>query len=214
MSRKRKSSVLDDYLELKDEMLIEKVSEIFRTQAENHVSALEEIGFEWHEEDDFEKAEEDAAKPENPNQTRLIDYFKGKEKLSEQILTVYFSERNAEHTNYALVRKYFKKANSSLKALLLFGLDQRPTNIDLLSDLTYFHEYENILRELIARYTLACEKEDDLPRFSEIALEFYDAVNADGYDAFHALRELFSLNLPKREIIESLIAEHRGGRDG
>ena len=72
------------------------------------------------------------------------------------------------HPNYALVRRYFKKANSNLKALLLVGLDRRPTNIDLLSDLAYFHEYENILRELIARYTSACEKEDDMSKFSEI----------------------------------------------
>jgi hypothetical protein len=157
--RKRKNDpILDEYLKLRDEMLIEQVDEIFRTQSDNYVSAMEEIGFEWHEEEDFEKQEEEAAKPENPNQRLLVDYFEGKEKLSDGILEVYFSERNTEHSNYALVRKYFKKANSNLKALLLFGLDQCQTNIDLLSDLVYFHEYENVLRELIARYPLPAKK--------------------------------------------------------
>jgi hypothetical protein len=209
MSKRKNDPVLDDYLKLRDEMLIEKVDEIFRTQSDNYVSAMEEIGFEWHEEEDFEKQEEDAAKLENPNQKLLVDYFKGKEKLSDGILEIYLSECNAEHPNYALVRKYFKKANLNLKALLLFGLNQRPTSIDLLSDLAYFHEYENVLRELIARYTVACKKEDDLSKFSEVAQDFYYATNPDGYDALHALRELFSSNTQKRESIELLIAEHK-----
>jgi hypothetical protein len=73
--RKRKNDpILDEYLKLRDEMLIEKVDEIFRTQSDNYVSAMEEIGFEWHEEEDFEKQEEEAAKPENPNQRLLVDY--------------------------------------------------------------------------------------------------------------------------------------------
>ena len=211
MSKRKNDPVIDDYMKLRDEMVIEQVDEIFRAQPDNYVSAMEEIGFEWHEEEDFEKQEEDAAKPENSNQKLLVDYLEGKETLSDWILEVYFSERNAEHPNYALVRKYFKKANSNLKALLLVGLDQRPTSIDLLSDLAYFHEYENVLRELIARYTFACEKEDDMSKFSEIAQDFYYAAIPDGYDALHALRELFSSNMQKRQVIELLIAKHKDG---
>ena len=212
MSKRKNDPVIDDYMKLRDEMVIEQVDEIFRTQSDNYVSALEEIGFEWHEEEDFEKQEEDAAEPENPNQKLLVDYFEGKETLSDWILEVYFSERNAEHPNYALVRRYFKKANSNLKALLLVSLDRCPTNIDLLSDLAYFHEYENILRELIARYTFASEKEDDTSNFSEIAQDFYYATISDGYDALHALTELFSSNMKKRQIIEFLIAEHKDAK--
>jgi len=212
MSKRKNDPVLNDYQKLKDEMLIERVDEIFRNQSDNYVSAMEEIGFEWHEEEDFEKQEEDAAKPENPNQRLLVDYFEGKEKLSDGVLEVYFSERNAEHPNYALVRKYFKKANSSLKALLLFGLDQRPTSIDLLSDLAYFHEYENILKELITRYTVACEKEGDLSKFREIAQDFCYATIPDGFDALIALRELLPLNTQKRENIKFLITEHKNGK--
>jgi hypothetical protein len=93
----------------------------------------------------------------------------------------------------------------------LFGLDRCQTHIDLLSDLVYFHEYENVLRELIARYSVACEKEDDLSKFNEIAQDFYYSTTPDGYDALHALRELFSSNTQKREIIELLITEHKDG---
>ncbi len=84
MSKRKNDPVIDDYLKLRDEMVIEQVDEIFRTQPDNYVSALEEIGFEWHE--------EDAAKPENQNQKLLVDYFEGKEKLSDRILAVYFSD--------------------------------------------------------------------------------------------------------------------------
>ncbi len=212
MSKRKNDPVLNDYLKSRDEMVIEQVDEIFRTQSDNYVSALEEIGFEWHEEEDFEMQEEDAAKPENPNQKLLVDYFEGKATLSDRILAVYFSERNAEHPNCALVRRYFKKANSNLKALLLMGLDRRPTNIDLLSDLAYFHEYENVLRELTDRYAFACEKENDMSKFSEIAQDFYYATIPDRYDAFRALRELCSSNMQKRQIIEFLIAEHKDGK--
>ena len=52
---------------------------------------MEEIGFEWHEEGDFEKQEEDVAERENSNQKLLVDYIEGKEKLSDRILAVYFS---------------------------------------------------------------------------------------------------------------------------
>ena len=101
MSKRKNDPVLNDYLRLKDEMLIEKVDEIFRNQSDNYVSAMEEIGFEWHEEEDFEKQEEDAAKPENPKQRLLVDNFERKEKLSDGILEVYFSERNAKHPNWS-----------------------------------------------------------------------------------------------------------------
>ena len=212
MSKRKNDPVLDDYLKLRDEMLIEKVDEIFRTQSKNYRSAMEDIGFEWYEDEDLEKQEEEAAKPENSNQKRLVDYFEGKEKLSDEIVEVYFSERNAEHPNVALVRSYFKKANSNLKALLLAGLDQHPTNIDLLSDLVYFHEFETILRELIARFTVACEREGELSKFGEIAQDFYYATIPDGYDALQALRECYSSNRQKREVVDFLIAEHRDGQ--
>ena len=64
----------------------------------------------------------------------------------------FLTERYAKRPNLPLIRKYFKKANQKLKALLIYGLDHYPGRIDLLSDLTYFHEFENILTTLITYY--------------------------------------------------------------
>ena len=63
MSRKKKDPVIKDYEKLRDEIVIDKVNKIFRTQPDNYIAALEEIGFEYHEEDDYEEIEERNARP-------------------------------------------------------------------------------------------------------------------------------------------------------
>ncbi len=68
MGKKDKGDILDDYKKLKDEIIIDKVNEIFRSRSDNYIAALEEIGFEYHEEDDEEEIEEREAKPKNKNQ--------------------------------------------------------------------------------------------------------------------------------------------------
>ncbi|MCX5855707.1 MAG: hypothetical protein NTZ24_14235, partial [Deltaproteobacteria bacterium] len=109
--------------------------------------------------------------------------------------------------NLPLIRKYFKRTNRQLKALLIYGLDHYPGRIDLLSDLTYFHEFENILTTLIAYYTRACVNQVKLGTFTELAQDFYYATNPDGYEALYALRELFEPHTEKRKIIDFLISE-------
>jgi hypothetical protein len=64
MSKKKKDSVIEDYQKLKNEIMVEKVDEIFRTQPDNYISALEEIGFTYYDDDDDEEMEEANAKPE------------------------------------------------------------------------------------------------------------------------------------------------------
>jgi hypothetical protein len=202
-----KKDFLDDYEKLKDEIIIEKVDEIFRTQPDNYIAALEEIGFEYHEEDDEEEIEERKAKPKNRNQRKLVAYFEGDEEPSDEIFAIYLAERNAKRPNLPLIRKYFKKANPKLKALLIYGLNKYPDRIDLLSDLTYFHEFENILTTLITCYTRACVDQENLDTFTVLAQDFYYATNPDGYEAYHALRELFEQHTEKRKIIDFLISE-------
>jgi len=153
MGKKDKDDTLDDYNRLKDEIIIDKVNDIFRSRSDNYIAALEEIGFEYHEEDDDEEIEERKAKPKNKNQRKLVTYFEGAEDASEMIFATFLTERYAKRPNLPLIRKYFKKANQKLKALLIYGLDNYPGRIDLLSDLTYFHEFENILTTLITYYT-------------------------------------------------------------
>lgn len=93
---KKEKNPLEEYLKLKNEMIRDKVEDIFRTQPDNLREALEEIGFKYCEEDDGEEIEERKAKP-----------------------------------------------------LIVWGLDRYPASLQLLSDLTYYHEFENVLRLLI-----------------------------------------------------------------
>ena len=213
MSKKKKDPTIEAYQKLKNEMIIEKVNEVFRTQPDNYISALEEIGFKYYDdEDDFEEIEEAEAKPENQNQRNLIAYFKGEKELSENILQTFFEERNAENPNLPLIRKYFKKANQNLKSLILFGLDHYPDSVDLLSDLGYFHEFQNILGILITHYTQACVDQENIETFTELAQDFYYTTKPDGYEALYALRDLFEPGSDKRKAIDFLIAEEEGAK--
>ena len=208
MSKKDKESGRDDYEKLKNEIIRDKVSEIFRSHSKDHIAKMEEIGFEYFEDDDdHEEIEERNAKPENQRQRDIVAYFENKKELSKKIFESYSEEKAAENPNYPLIRKYFKKANKNLKSLLLYGLDNYPGRIDLLSDLSFFHEFENILSILISYYTQACVDQGNLDTFTELAKDFYYSTNPDGYEAYYALRELFEPETDKRKIIDFLMAE-------
>jgi len=208
MGKKDKESGLDDYEKLKNEIIRDKVSEIFRNHSKGHIAKMEEIGFEYFEDDDdHEEIEERNAEPENQRQRDLVAYFENKKKLSKKIFESYSEEKAAENPDYPLIRKYFKKANKNLKSLLLYGLDNYPGRIDLLSDLSFFHEFENILSILISYYTQACVDQGNLDTFTELAKDFYYSTNPDGYEAYYALRELFEPETNKRKIIDFLMAE-------
>jgi len=213
MSKKKKDPVIEDYQKLKNEIIIEKVDEVFRTQPDNYISALEEIGFTYVEDDDDdEEIEEANAKPENQNQKDLVAFFKGEIELSDQIIKIFLEERDAENPNLPLIRKYFKKANQNLKTLILYGLDHYPGRVDLLSDLGYFHEFKNILGILITYYTRACVDQENMETFTELAQDFYYATKPDGYEALYALRDLFEPGTDKREVIDFLISEEEGAK--
>jgi len=96
MGKKYKDDTLDDYKKLKDEVIIDKVNEIFRSRSDSYIAALKEIGFEYHEEDDEEEIEERKAKPKNKNQRKLVAYFEGEEDASEIIFAVFITERYAK----------------------------------------------------------------------------------------------------------------------
>jgi hypothetical protein len=207
MRKKDKDDILNDYQKLKNEIIRDKVDEIFRTRPDNYIPAMEEIGFRYYVDDDRDEIEEKNAKPENQNQRDLIEYFEGNQELSESILATFFKEKDAEEPNFPLIRKYFKQANQNLKFLILYGLDHYPARIDLLSDLAYFHEFENILSTLIDYFTRACINEMNLECFSDLAQDFYYATISDGYEALYALRDLFEPNTDKRKAIDFLIQE-------
>ena len=207
MTKKKDKNPLDEYQRIKSEMQFDEVSEIFRKHPDSYIQKLEELGFEYHEEEDYEKIEEDKAIPQNDRQEYLVSYFEGEHQLSDVTLQAYLEERESEHPNYPLIRKYFKKANPRLKALLLFGLDQDRTDIDLLRDLSFFHEFQNVFEELITQFVCACQEEKNLLNFSEIIQEFHYATFADGYDAISKLRELFPPDTEKGGNIEFVFTE-------
>jgi len=209
MGKKDKDSVLDEYEKLKNEIIRDKVNDIFRKHPKDYIAKMEELGFQYFEDDydDNEEIEERNAKPENQRQRDIVAYFENEIILSKKIFENFSEEKDSDNPNFPLIRKYFREANQNLKALLIYGLDHYPGRIDLLSDLTFFHEFENILNILISYYTRACVDQQNLETFSELAKDFYYSTNPDGYEALYALRELFEPDTDKRKIIEFLISE-------
>jgi len=89
MGKKDKKSVLDDYEKLKNELIRDKVNDIFRNHPKDYIAKMEELGFEYFEDnDDSEEIEERDAKPENQRQRDLVAYFENKKKLSKKITAV------------------------------------------------------------------------------------------------------------------------------
>jgi len=201
---------LEDYDRFQSELIRDKVGEIFRAHPGDPVVEMEKLGFTYCEDDtEDEEKEERNARPENRRQQDLVAYFEGRKALSEEFFIAYCEEKAAEEPNYPLIRRYYKAANLHLKALLLYGLEKHPGRIDLLSDLAFFHEFENCLTLLIAHYTRACMEQCNMETFTELAKDFYYSTSPDGYEAYQALRELFGPETAKRKIIDALIAEEK-----
>jgi len=94
MGKKDKKSVLDDYEKIKNKIIRDKVNDIFRNHPKDYIAKMEELGFEYFEDDDdSEEIEERNAKPENQRQRDLIAYFENKKKLSKKYLKVFQKKR-------------------------------------------------------------------------------------------------------------------------
>ena len=118
----------------------DQVSDIIRNHPRDYRERLEEIGFEWQDDEydllfEEEAEEERVAVPQTDNQRRLIHFLDTGGPVTPEALDAYLEERYSETSNLPLVRKYFKKANPNLKAILLKGLADTPTDLGLLDDL-------------------------------------------------------------------------------
>jgi hypothetical protein len=84
----------DDYEKLKREIVFEKVAKAIKKDPKNWIKQAEELGFTYFDDDygDEEELEEKLAKPENPNQELLADYFEGDLELSDQMLDAFFTD--------------------------------------------------------------------------------------------------------------------------
>lgn len=103
---------------------VKQVSEVFLNKPGNVREEMEKIGYAWVDDgaDEIERQEEESAIPRNKRERLLVDYFEGKIELGDDILKIFLAEKNSDDTNYPLFRWYFKRGNSRLKDLLLFGL--------------------------------------------------------------------------------------------
>ena len=195
----------DDFEKEKRKLVFKEVARVIKEHPKNYAEKLAELGFTWMDDEvDEEAVEERAATIRTDNERYLVGYLEGETGLSDQVLDTYLVEKNSDALNYPLFRRYFKRGNDRLKELLMYGLKKQPTDIGLLSDLAYYHEFRNILGELIEAYMTACGREHELERFSQLVMSFYLDTVPDGFDAFHELEQVCSRGSEKWDAIQSV----------
>ena len=152
MSKKEKDSILDEFEKLKNEIIRDKVSDIFRKHPKDYIAKLEELGFKYFEDedDDSEEIEERNAKPENQRQRDLVAYFESKIILSDKIFESFTEEKDSDSPNFPLIRKYFRKTN---KRKIIEFLISKEEEIDRkLKDLLFVNAFfHNIIKLLETR---------------------------------------------------------------
>ncbi len=195
----------NDYEKTLRALRFKNVSGVFKKDRKDWSKHLENLGFTWvDDEDDREEIEEQIAKAENQHQKALVDFFDDKTSLTNELLDMFLSEKESETPNYPLFRKYFKQGNANLLQLIYFGLKKAPTNVGLLSDLSFFHWIHGLLGEVIERYLIACEFEKDLEKFEVLIKDFYYNTVDDGYDALYELKQRYNAGLKKGEIVKRI----------
>ncbi|MBN1831398.1 MAG: hypothetical protein JW896_04740 [Deltaproteobacteria bacterium] len=204
--KKKEKNIVDEIIKIKNEMVTERMNEIFRTRPDYDRTELAMLGFEWLDEDYPNEVEEESnAVPENKDQELLVAYFDGEVEFSDKVMQVFLREKWSDKPNYALLRRYFRQGNDHLKALIYHGLAIDPTDDGFLNDLSLIHEFHPMLGELIERYIEACGIQEDLDSFSELAQDFFYNTTLDGYEAYNALKEIYGSDTPKGKVIDSLV---------
>ena len=193
----------DDFEKEKRKLVFKEVARVIKEHPRNYAAKLAELGFRWVDDEiDEEAVEERAATIRTDNEKYLVAYFEAEVELSDKVLDLFLIEKNSDSLNYPLFRGYFKRGNNKLKELLMYGLEKHPTDIGLLSDLAYYHEFRNVLGELIEAYLTACGRENDPERFSQLVMSFYLETEPDGFDALHELEQVCSPGSEKWEVIQ------------
>jgi hypothetical protein len=204
--KKKEKDIIGEIIRIKNELVTERINEIFRARPEHYQTELVVLGFEWFDNDYPDEVEEEInATPENKNQELLVAFFNGEVEFSDELVKIFLEEKLSSRPNYALLRRYFRQGNKNLKTLVCRGLEMDPTDDGFLNDLSIIHEFHPMLGELIERYTEACRIQEDLDSFSELAQDFFYNTSLDGYEAYHALKEIYDSDTPKGEIIDSLV---------
>jgi hypothetical protein len=192
----------DDFESIERKIKFEAVRKTIKDDPDGWRHGLEELGFNWVDDDNgLEEQEELDANPVGKRQQLLVDYFEGRAVLSGEITQCFLDEKNSENPNYPLIRRYFKQGNKQLKSLLEVLTDVRPTDIELLHDLCFFHHHRQILSILIKRFKRGCELEEDLDSFEQLVFMFYTETEVDGYEALRELSVMFDTQSAKGQIV-------------
>jgi hypothetical protein len=188
----------------------EAVSHLFRRKPHNLIEKIGKLGFAFRvddSEDTEDIAEERAAFPKTTAQTVLVFYLDGTDTPTERLLTLWLQETQRNNTPFPLWRRYFRAGNAQLNKLILFGLDREPTHRDLLDSLAFLHSFAPTPKELLARYTLACDQESDPQRFRDLVQDFNASTYPFGYGALQALQAHFTDCAVKKSVIDGLLVE-------
>jgi hypothetical protein len=211
---KQRANMDDDFESIERKIKFEAVRKTIKDDPGGWRHGLEELGFTWVDDDNgIEEQEELDAKPVGKRQQLLVDCFEGRAVLSGEITQCFLDEKNSENPNYPLIRRYFKKGNKQLQTLLEVLTDVRPTDIELLHDLCFFHHHRQILSVLIRRFIKACELEEDLDRFEQLVFMFYTETESDGYKALRELGVMFDSQSAKGQIVREMHKASKRGQE-
>ena len=197
---------------------VDTVSRLFRRKPHNMIEEIEKLGFDYRIDDNADADEIDeevSAQPISAEQKALVSFLEDGSALPDNHwLTLWRAEIERNNTLCPLWRRYFRLGNGQLKKLLLHGLDQCPTNPDLLAQLAFLHEYLSMPKELMARYMRACNEENDPQRFMVLAQKFDEAAESFGFDALTALLGEYKTDPGKAAVISELLSQRTESQNG
>jgi hypothetical protein len=205
MSSNNDEDDLEEYREI-----VDAVAKLLRRRPSDMTDKIEKLGFEWcvdENENADEIAEEKVAWPANENEKRLVSFLESRAEPDDGIVALWRQETQKDDASVALWRRYFRAGSAQLKKLILFGLDTYPCDQILLMQFGFLHEFIPMHREILARYTRACDQETDLKKFAVLAQDFDEATESLDYDALEALRERYAADPSKRVVIAELMKE-------
>lgn len=205
MSRSKDEDDLENYRDK-----VDAVTKLMRRKPHNMIEEIEKLGFEWcvdDADDADEIAEEKAAQPANENEKQLMAFLESRAEPDDDITDLWCQETHKDDTSVAHWRRYFRAGNTQLRKLILLGLDAHPCDQILLMQLAFFHEFVPMHREILARYTRACDEEPDSASFALLAQDFDEAADSFDYDALETLRERYTDSPSKRAVIAELLKE-------
>ena len=103
---------------------------------------IEQRGFEWYvddADDADEIAEEEAARPENEEEKRLVSFLENCAEPDEKVIALWRRETQKDNVSVVLWRRYFHAGSAQLRKLILLGLDTHPCDQILLMQLAFLH---------------------------------------------------------------------------